>query len=115
MKLSEVKATLPSLREVNFVLPDGTNVPEHFHVTEVGRIDKHFIDCGVKVRREKVVSFQLWNANDFDHRLQPQKLLSIIELSERVLGLPDGEVEVEYQSDTVGKYDLEYKDGIFRL
>lgn len=115
MKLSEVKTALLAASEVQFELPDGSLVPEHFHVTEVGLIDKHFIDCGGVIRREKAVSFQLWNANDLDHRLKPQKLLSIIDLSQRVLQLPDGEVEVEYQSDTIGKYGLDFQNGKFRL
>jgi hypothetical protein len=90
-------------------------VPEHFHVTEVGLITKHFIDCGGTERIEKVANFQLWNANDFDHRLKPQKLLNIIELSERKLGMGDLEVEVEYQSDTIGKYGLDFDGNRFIL
>ena len=31
---------------LRFALPSGDLVPDHFHVTEVGRIDKAFIDCG---------------------------------------------------------------------
>jgi hypothetical protein len=115
MKLSEVKSKLEGLSEVNFLLPDGTKVPEHFHITEVGMIDKTFIDCGSVVRRERVANFQLWEANDFDHRLKPEKMTKIIELSEKVLALPDMEVEVEYQSSTIGKYDLAFRDGNFHL
>ena len=115
MKLSEVKSALAGLSDVNFLLPDGTKVPEHFHITEVGLIDKHFIDCGGVVRRERVASFQLWQADDFDHRLKPEKMNSIIALSEKVLALPDLEVEVEYQSSTIGKYDLDFRNGAFQL
>lgn len=115
MKLSEVKNQLQSIDELKFQLPNGTLVPKHFHVTEVGAITKDFIDCGGTVRHEKVVNFQLWEANDFDHRLAPQKLASIIALSEKVLGLGDWEVEVEYQADTIGKYGLEFRDGHFEL
>lgn len=115
MKLSEVKSKLTGLSEVNFLLPDGTKVPEHFHITEVGMVDKQFIDCGGVVRRERVANFQLWEANDFDHRLKPEKMRNIIELSEKVLALPDMEVEVEYQSSTIGKYDLDFRDGNFHL
>lgn len=115
MKLSEVKSKLTGLSEVNFLLPDGTKVPEHFHVTEVGAISKHFIDCGGTVRKENVINFQLWEANDFDHRLKPQKLIDIIALSERILGLENLEVEVEYQSDTIGKYGLDFRNGDFVL
>jgi hypothetical protein len=115
MKLSEIKKHLATAEAVNFQLSDGTYVPEHFHVTEVGIVDKHFIDCGGKVRREKVANFQLWNADDTEHRLKPQKLIHIIDLSERTLGMEDYEIEVEYQSNTIGKYDLGYNGTDFLL
>jgi hypothetical protein len=115
MKLSKIKTILESAETVNFVLPDGTFVPEHFHVTEVGLITKNFIDCGGTVRIETVVNFQLWNANDFEHRLKPQKLLNIIALSEKVLGIEDSEIEVEYQNATIGKYDLDFNGHDFVL
>ena len=38
MKLSEFTKNLSNLEEISFVLPDGKLVPEHFHVTEVGKI-----------------------------------------------------------------------------
>ncbi|GER60233.1 DUF6428 family protein [Patiriisocius marinus] len=114
MKLSQVKIALEKLETIGFQLPNGTLVPNHFHVTEVGKITKHFIDCGGTIRNEEVVNFQLWNANDYDHRLHPEKLLSIIELSEKVLGIEDLEIEVEYQADTIGKFGLEF-DGEFFL
>ena len=80
MRLSEFKKQLSNTSDLSFVLPNGTKVPEHFHVTEVGQITKHFIDCGGTVRDEKTVNFQLWEANDFDHRLAPKKLNEIIVL-----------------------------------
>ncbi|NML68540.1 hypothetical protein HHL23_01820 [Chryseobacterium sp. RP-3-3] len=115
MKLSEIKEILPTLQNVEFQLENGTFVPEHFHVTEVGSITKHFIDCGGVIRNEKVVNFQLWNANDFEHRLKPAKLLNIIKLSEEKLGIEDDEIEVEYQDTTIGKYDLEFNGKTFVL
>lgn len=115
MKLSQIKNLLAAVETVNFQLPDGTFVPEHFHVTEVGLITKNFIDCGGTVRQETVVNFQLWDANDFEHRLKPQKLLKIIELSEKILGIGDFEIEVEYQDTTIGKYDLGFNGEHFEL
>ncbi|SFB32608.1 DUF6428 family protein [Algoriphagus aquimarinus] len=111
MKLSEVKSALGKLETIAFQLPTGELVPTHFHVTEVGKITKHFIDCGGTVRNENVANFQLWNADDYNHRLHPEKLLSIIELSEKVLELGDFEVEVEYQAETIGKFGLDF-DGV---
>ncbi len=115
MKLSEFKKQLSTVTDLNFVLPNGTVVPKHFHVTEVGQVTKNFIDCGGTVRNEKVVNFQLWEANDFDHRLAPKKLNDIIALSEKVLGLEDAEIEVEYQSDTIGKYGVGFNGKDFTL
>ena len=115
MKLSEIKEVLKTVEAVNFVLPDGTFVPEYFHVTEVGLVTKNFIDCGGTVRKETVVNFQLWDANDYEHRLKPQKLIHIIELSEKVLGIEDNEIEVEYQNTTIGKYDLDFNGKNFTL
>ncbi|WP_266206387.1 DUF6428 family protein [Pontibacter kalidii] len=115
MRLSEVKNILQTAEAVNFELENGAKVPEHFHVTEVGVVTKNFIDCGGTVRNEKVANFQLWDANDYDHRLKPQKLLSIIALSEKVLGMEDLDIEVEYQSETTGKYDLGFNGKDFVL
>ncbi|TGN02978.1 DUF6428 family protein [Leptospira dzoumogneensis] len=115
MKLSEIKNILPNLTNIEFQLENGAFVPEHFHVTEIGFITKHFIDCGGTIRDEKVVNFQLWNANDHDHRLKPKKLLSIVKLSEEKLGIEDAKIEVEYQVDTIGKYDLDFNGTHFIL
>ncbi|WP_118974744.1 DUF6428 family protein [Taibaiella koreensis] len=116
MLLSEIKNALPTLSNVAFKLENGTYVPEHFHVTEVGIIEKRFIDCGGALRNERVINFQLWDANDYDHRLKPEKLLNIIKLSEEKLGLTDDlSIEVEYQRETIGKYDLQFNVGVFVL
>jgi hypothetical protein len=115
MRISEIKEQLTNLENVTFMLPNGSFVPEHFHVTEVGLVTKNFIDCGGKVRNETVVNFQLWNANDFEHRLKPKKLLDIIALSEKILGIVDFEIEVEYQAETIGKYDLGFEGTTFIL
>ncbi|SFN98811.1 hypothetical protein SAMN05421741_1167 [Paenimyroides ummariense] len=115
MKLSKIKEILPILDNVEFQLEDGTFVPEHFHITEVGVITKNFIDCGGTIRNEKVINFQLWNADDYEHRLKPTKLLDIIKLSEEKLDIKDAEIEVEYQRETIGKYDLEFNGKTFVL
>jgi len=115
MKLSTIKKHLTNLDEVNFQLENGTIVPKHFHVTEVGVVTKHFIDCGGTIRNEKNANFQLWDANDFEHRLKPMKLLNIIKLSEDKLGMEDLEIEVEYQAETIGKYDLSFDGKSFVL
>lgn len=115
MTLSEIKDHLSKSETIAFELPDGSLVPSHFHVTEVGRVTKDFIDCGGKRRKEEVANFQLWEENDYDHRLHPEKLVHIIELSEKTLEMGDLPIEVEYQGTTIGKYDLEHNGKNFVL
>lgn len=115
MKLSEFKKILVNQDKIEIELPNGKLVPSHFHVTEIGEINKRFIDCGGTLRNENVVNFQLWEANDYDHRLHPEKLINVIELSERKLDIKDEEIEVEYQGNTIEKYGLEYNGNRFIL
>lgn len=115
MTLSEFKSHLKTTEKLNFLLPGGNSVPSHFHITEAGLVTKHFIDCGGQIRTEKKINFQIWVAEDYYHRLNPKKLLDIIAISQKVLGDEDLEIEIEYQTDTVGKYGLEYKDEYFIL
>lgn len=115
MKLNEFKTILSRGPELSFKLPDGSSVPAHFHLTEIGKQSRHFIDCGGTVRREEKANFQLWVANDFNHRLTPEKLLNIIKSGESLLGLNDEEIEIEYQSDTIGIYKLDWTGNHFEL
>ncbi|GBF49312.1 hypothetical protein LPTSP4_08230 [Leptospira ryugenii] len=115
MKLSEIKNLLPNLNTLTFKLENGSSVPSHFHITEVGLLTKDFIDCGGTLRKETTINFQLWNSNDIEHRLDSQKLLKILHLAEEKLPLGDAEIEVEYQQDTIGKYDLTFRGSSFLL
>lgn len=115
MKLSEVKKALRGLNQINFSLENGERVPDHFHVTEVGKVSKHFIDCGGTIRKEEVVSFQLWTDEDTEHRLKAAKLLNIISLAEEQLELSNLDVEVEYQADTIRKFGINFDGGKFIL
>jgi hypothetical protein len=115
MKLSEFKQHLGKVSEVNFIQPNGTFVPKHFHITEAGLITKHFIDCGGTIRTEKAVNLQVWVAEDLNHRLEPNKLQKIISLAEKLFDSEDLEVEVEYQTETIGRYGVGFQGGDFLL
>lgn len=115
MKLSTFKQHLDNLSELNFVQPNGSFVPSHFHITEAGLTTKHFIDCGGTERTEKTISFQVWCANDYDHKLEPQKLKTIINISEPVFGEEDLEVEIEYQNESISRYGLDFDGHNFLL
>lgn len=115
MKLSELKNQLQSLESLNFIQPNGYFIPRHFHITEVGVITKKFIDCGGAIHSEKVANIQIWVASDLDHRLSPKALLNILDISEKILNGEDLEIEVEFQTETIGKYGLDMKNENFVL
>ncbi len=115
MNLSTFKSTLSQVSEINFMKPNGELVPAHFHVTEIGLTSKHFIDCGGDIHIDKWANIQIWVAEDYDHRLRPQTLINIIDMSEKLFEGEDLEMEVEFQSDTIGKYGLGFENNNFVL
>jgi len=116
MKLSEFKAALDQSADktLALLLPTGNNVPAHFHITEVGRTEKWFVDCGGKVRYRAFASLQVWVADDVDHRLPASKLSAIIDKAGDLMGPGDPELQVECQEGTIGLFSIEgaeVKDG----
>ncbi|HEY2858097.1 MAG TPA: DUF6428 family protein [Terracidiphilus sp.] len=100
MKLSEFKSHLlvSTNHEMRFVLPDGDLIPAHAHVTEVGRVDKNFIDCGGTSRSWSNCTLQVWVAeNDEQHRLPPAKLAAVMDMGAALFRGEDLEVEIEYE------------------
>jgi hypothetical protein len=115
MKISEFKTQLATLQSLSFRLPNGESIPAHFHITEVGKITKNYIDCGGTVRNESKINFQIWTANDTDHRLSPSKLLGIIEMASPLIGNEDLDIEFEFQDETICKYGVQLMLGQFVL
>lgn len=94
-------------RSIDMILPSGAKVPAHFHITEVGHVQKRFVDCGGTLRSSTSCVLQVWVANDIDHRLDTTKLAKIID---KGLGLFDNQqipVEIEYEQDVVSQYPVE--------
>ena len=109
MKLSAFRAALDQNKDGNLaiLLPSGNNIPAHFHITEVGRTEKNFVDCGGKTRHVAFASLQVWVADDTDHRLPAGKLSVIIEKAAGLLGSDDPEMQVECQEGTIGLFSVE--------
>jgi hypothetical protein len=91
---------------IHLMLPDGAFVPAHFHVTEVGRVQKDFIDCGGTTRSTAACVLQVWVADDTAHRLDTTKLAKIIRLAGPLLKSDDLPVEVEYENGVVSQYPV---------
>lgn len=110
MKLKDLKATLALHPDAlpRFVLPDGDQIPAHFHITEVGHVTKRFIDCGGKLHdRSDTCLLQTWvNDDDADHRLKAGTFAKILQLGDQVLPHDDMPVEVEYDCCVVAQYPI---------
>lgn len=116
MKLSEFRSALKLVSEFKIQLPNGTFVPNHFHITEMGLLTKNYIDCGNTIREEKLITFQVWFAGDLEHRLTTEKVFKIIKASEKLFQNQDLELEVEYQTEqTIGKFGLAFENSVFQL
>lgn len=109
MKLNELKSLLANHSQYLFriSLPDGSAVPVSFHVTEVGRVQKTFLDCGGKLRESIVCQLQVWVGEDYDHRIETSKMASILELAKPYLPDESVPVEVEYENEVISQYTVE--------
>ena len=103
LTISRLCSALESAPElpITVLWTDGEPIEAHFHVTEVGRVRKDFVDCGGTVRRVESCLLQTWVGDDVDHRITAGKLLKAFGAAEAVLGLEDLPVELEYQSCNV--------------
>lgn len=93
-------------QKMHWMLPDKSFVPVHYHITEVGKILKEFIDCGGTVRSNKACVLQIWVAHDIDHRLETTKLSAIMRGARPLLGSEDLPVEVEYEAGVISQYPI---------
>jgi hypothetical protein len=92
--------------KMHWMLPDKSFVPAHYHITEVGRVQKDFVDCGGTVRSTKTCVLQVWVANDVDHRLEATKLASILKIAAPLLQSNELPVEVEYEEGVISQYPI---------
>lgn len=107
MKISEFVGLLEANpeAEMQFLLPNG-RIAAHAHVTEVGRIERLFVDCGGKPRRLVNCNVQMWEYTDVEHRLTPQKLAGIFGKAAVMFGGEDLPVEVEFEDGVISQYPV---------
>ena len=109
MKLYQLKQLLEENRDKQFLikLPDQTTIPASFHITEVGWVNKQFIDCGGKQHSEQSCQLQTWLGNDTNHRLNAGKVADILQRSSDILPADDLDVEIEYEGTLLSQYPVE--------
>lgn len=108
MKLSELKSLLTAHADRHFRirLPDGAAVPVSFHVTEVGRLHKTFLDCGGTLRESTTCQLQIWVGEDYDHRIETGKMASILGKATSILPDDSVPVEIEYEDRLISQYTI---------
>jgi hypothetical protein len=95
---------------IRFMLPSGEFVPAHCHITEVGRVQKDFIDCGGTIRSATVCVLQVWVAGDVEHRLDTSKLAHIMRKASCLFSADDLPVEVEYETAVVSQFPVHHAE-----
>jgi hypothetical protein len=108
MQLRELKALLRARSESlpRFILPNGEQIPPHFHITEVGYVAKKFVDCGGTFREREACVLQTYVARDFDHRLKAGRFADILDLGASILPGDELEVELEWDCCVVSQYPI---------
>jgi hypothetical protein len=109
MTITDFKALLAAHPDqtMRFVLPNGKSIPPIYHITEVGRVQKDFIDCGGTVRSSASCVLQAWvAANDEDHRLEAGKLSAILDMAAKLLTDSSLPVEVEYEAPVISQFTI---------
>jgi hypothetical protein len=108
MNLSELKSLLTEHSALYFriALPDGNAVPLSFHVTEIGRVQKTFLDCGGKLRESVTCQLQIWVGPDYEHRIETGKMAAILNKAKDYLADESIPVEVEYEDQVISQYTI---------
>ena len=109
MKLNEFKSLLIQHAEKPFRLrlPNGHPVPQSFHITEVGRLRKTFIDCGGAMHESETCQLQVWVGEDGEHRIQVSKMIAILRRAESFIPEDSVPLEIEYEDTVISQYTIE--------
>ncbi|KAB2645577.1 MAG: hypothetical protein DVB35_06830 [Verrucomicrobia bacterium] len=98
--LKQALMTAPDF-PITVIWTDGEPIEAHFHITEIGRVQRDFVDCGGTQRTVITCLLQTWVATDIDHRITAGKLLKAFAYAAPILKDEDLPLELEYQTCNV--------------
>ena len=109
MTIQEFLSSLRGNAELPVVilLPHGSPIPAHFHITEVGHVTRRFIDCGGTRRVQESCLLQTWVHDDVEHRLHAGKLADIFKHAGDILPHSELPVEVEHELGAVSQFTVD--------
>jgi hypothetical protein len=101
MTLRDLKTELllHPAKSFRIALPEGQAVPSAFHITEVARIRKDFIDCGGRPHAAETCQLQVWIGPDAEHRLTTTKLAAVLRKTGTLFPTDDLPLEIEHECD----------------
>jgi hypothetical protein len=75
-------------------------------VTEVGHVQKTFLDCGGTLHDTTTCQIQCWVGEDEDHRLIAGKVAGILAKARQFLTDDSVPVEIEYEDSVISQYPI---------
>jgi hypothetical protein len=108
MTLRDLKTLLllHPAKSLSLILPRGEQVPVSFHITEIARIRKDFIDCGGRPHSTEVCQLQAWIGPDADHRLTAGKLAGILRKAGNLFPSDNVPLELEYEDGLLSQFPV---------
>lgn len=109
MLLSELKNLLEKYSKHFFriQLPSGNRIPLCFHITEIGYVQKTFFDCGGIKRETSCCQLQVWVGEDYQHRIETEKMAAILEKGSCLFPSETLPVEIEYEEKLISQYTIQ--------
>ncbi len=110
---STFTATLTNNPELPLIikLPDQRIIPSHFHLRDVGLVNRYFIDCHGNKKETNHILLQAWVGHDHEHSIDSRKFAKILSHSEkvekvfdRIPDLASTPILIEYQEDHIMQY-----------
>ena len=93
-------------KSFRLLLPRGEQVPVAFHITEIARLRKDFIDCGGRPHTSEVCQLQAWIGPDGDHRLTAGKLSAILRKTGDLFPSENIPLQLEYEDGLLSQFPV---------
>ncbi|RXG23506.1 DUF6428 family protein [Leeuwenhoekiella aequorea] len=107
MKVSEFKEYLFKAIKIGFELPNGKLIPAHYNMAELLIRKDTYVDKDKKINNREYVILNFKNLDRYNHRLNPNKILELIEKYEEILPISQFDIEVAYFEECLKLYHLE--------
>lgn len=92
---------------LRIMLPNGELIPEHFHISEIGKVDKTFVDVSNTQREVHICVLKVWVGHDVEYRLIKSKLNALLSRA-RSIYADNSPMAIEYGNETAREPIIQY-------